>query len=141
MRRTAPRGVYRFAPLRQFGALSSQLADGEGAAYVAEDCLRHRMGALAARAQDIHHVRAVTRELGTPGAYRRDECFENVVETPLERDVSEPTSLVTLLQLINRRWIRIERSEVGEDDVPLDAARVRRQIGRASCRERVLYTV
>ena len=53
---------------------------------------------------------------------RPEEAFEHLDEPPLHRHVAEAPGAVARLELLDRRRVRIECVEVGEDGVALDAA-------------------
>jgi len=58
---------------------------------------------LVPRAQNIHDVRPVARELAATCAYRRDDVFEYTLESPLERHISQSATPILLFQLAHRR--------------------------------------
>ena len=95
-----------------------------GTARLGERLPRDGPAPLGTLPEDMHDALGIAREVLAPSPDRGEQAMQDVDQVVLERHVAQAAGSVSLLERLERGPVRLERVQVGEDDVAFDLPRI-----------------
>src|SRR5262249_47948052 len=89
--------------------------------HIAQSGICYLTRSRSAAFHDLQHIAWITRECAATVSDWREKCLQHVFQSFLHNAVAQTAADIACLQILNRNAIFVERIQVGEDDIALDA--------------------